>query len=444
MNTKLSNKQVSIIGFMLFGIFFGAGNFIFPPLLGYQAGTNIVPALFGFLLGAVGLPLLGVIASALFGGNALKLMNRVHPLFGGIFTAALFLVLGPLFAVPRTATVAFSMAVEPFLSSSSTSIWYIMPIFMLLYFLITYYFASSPGRLVDAVGKYMTPILIASVLFIIVKALINPVGTATAPEAAFEFNALSEGLVSGFQTMDAIGALITAGIVIGAVKQFGVEDNKDITKYTIKAGIMAAVGLSVIYGGLAFVGASSGTYVEASEGATILTAVVQEIFGPFGLIFLGINIALACVSTAIALTGACASYFHQLTPSISYKKWLMIFCGFGFGISNLGLATLLAVAAPVLQILYPLVIVLIIYVFMDKLIYDKPMVYIGGVGITLVISILVELHLLGLTGKMLSFVEYLPMYSIGFAWLIPWSLTALLMYFIPAKPSGMLKVKKAA
>ncbi len=429
MNVKLTNKQLSIVGFMLFGIFFGAGNFIFPPLLGYQAGINVVPALIGFLLGAVGLPLLGVIASTLFGGEALKLMDRVHPIFGVIFTSVLYLAIGPLFAVPRTATVAFSMAAEPFLGNN----WYILAIFTLIYFGITFYLCLTPTRLVSAIGKFMTPALMIIVAAIVVKAMLTPVGTATDPTAGFYYNAIFEGLINGFQTMDAIGGLITAGIVISAVKQFGATDKKDVAVYTIKAGLIAAVGLSIIYGGLALVGSTSGTFMEATDGAVILTTVVQELFGPVGLVLLGIATIMACLSTAIALAGASASYFHQLMPSLSYQKWLLIFCLFGFGISNLGLATLLAVTAPVLQILYPLVIVLIVYIFIDRLICHKRMVYILGMTVTLIISTSAELNASGFIGASLSFVESLPMYDVGFPWVAPWLIATLVAYFIPTK-----------
>jgi branched-chain amino acid:cation transporter, LIVCS family len=420
MNTSLRPTQIISLGFMLFAIFFGAGNFIFPPLLGSQAGTNVWPALIGFLVTGVGLPLLGVSAVALFNGNLRTLVDRVHPLFGAAFVLVLYLAIGPFFAVPRTATVTFTMSVQPFFSDVVANEWYLLCIVTGVYFLINYFVCLNPTKIVDAVGKVMTPILLVIIGAIIAKAFITPVGDMAAPSAGYESTAFFKGFVEGFLTMDAMAALVVGSVVVIAVKQFGITKPSTISKYVIISGFIAAAGLSLIYFGLTYIGATSASLGQADNGGVILTNVVSHLFGEIGLVLLAITIAVACLSTSVGLICACGEYFEKIFPRITYKQWVLYICLFSFGISNLGLDSLISLSLPVLKIIYPVVIILILYAFLDRWIKDRPFVYVAGVTVTFFVSLIIELDALHVTlPGITDAIRSLPLYNVGMGWILP-------------------------
>jgi branched-chain amino acid:cation transporter, LIVCS family len=434
MNTSLRPSQIISLGFMLFAIFFGAGNFIFPPLLGLQAGENVWPALLGFLATGVGLPLLGVSAVALYNGNLRTLVDRVHPMFGAVFVLVLYLAIGPFFAVPRTATVTFTMSVEPFLSSEIASQWYMLCIVTAIYFAINYFVCLNPTKIVDSVGKVMTPILLVIIGGIIVKAFITPVGEMGAPVPAYESGAFFKGFVEGFLTMDAMAALVVGSVVVIAVKQFGVANPRAISKYVIISGFIAAAGLSLIYFGLTYIGATSATFGQADNGGAILTNVVSHLFGEIGLVLLAVTIAVACLSTSVGLICACGEYFEKIFPRITYKQWVLYICLFSFGISNLGLNSLISLSLPVLKIIYPVVIILIMFAFLDRWIKDRQFVYVAGVSATFIASLIIEMDALGVvipgvTTTMRSF----PLYSAGMGWVLPAVVAVAVSYALSPK-----------
>ncbi|GGE70558.1 branched-chain amino acid transport system II carrier protein [Priestia taiwanensis] len=428
MNTTLRPSQIISLGFMLFAIFFGAGNFIFPPLLGAQAGTNVWPALIGFLVTGVGLPLLGVSAVALFNGNVRTLVDRVHPLFGAGFVLVLYLAIGPFFAVPRTATVTFTMSVQPFLPAELANEWYLLLIVTALYFTVNYFVCLNPTKLVDAIGKVMTPILLVIVGAIIIKAFVTPVGDMAMPNEMYQSRAFFQGFVEGFLTMDAMAALVIGSVVVISVKQFGIEKPSVISKYVIISGVIAAVGLSLIYFGLTYIGATSGALGQFDNGGVLLTTVVSHLFGELGLVLLAITIAVACLSTSVGLICACSEYFTKIFPRIMYKQWVLYISIFSFGIANLGLNSLIALSLPVLKIIYPVVIVLILYAFIDRIIKDRPAVYIAGVSVTFLISLIVELDALNIViPGVTSVVRSIPLYNVGMGWLLPAIVVTLVM-----------------
>ena len=338
MKQSLTFKETIPIGLMLFAIFFGAGNMIFPPLLGYSSGTNIWISISGFVVSSIGIPLLAIAAISLFGGNVSTLASRIHPACGVIIPLIIYLAIGPFFAIPRTGTVSYEMAVAPFLSTTMQNQWYILLLYTFVYFVITFYLSLNPSKLVDRIGKYLTPLLLIMISIIIVKAISSPVGSISTPSDSYQESPFFKGFIEGFLTMDALAALVFGIIVINAIKEKGVTNKKSIAKSTIVAGLIAALGLSIIYISLAYIGATSQTFGTFENGSVLLTNVVQHLFGQYGLSLLGITMLFACLTTSVGLVSACGRFFTTLFPKISYNKIILIICLFSFGVSNLGLS----------------------------------------------------------------------------------------------------------
>ncbi|MEF8683147.1 UNVERIFIED_CONTAM: branched-chain amino acid transport system II carrier protein [Bacillus cereus] len=416
MKQSLTFKETIPIGLMLFAIFFGAGNMIFPPLLGYSSGTNIWISISGFVVSSIGLPLLAIAAISLFGGNVSTLASRIHPACGVIIPLIIYLAIGPFFAIPRTGTVSYEMAVAPFLSNTMQNQWYILLLYTFLYFAITYYLSLNPSKLVDRIGKYLTPLLLIMISIIIVKAISSPVGSISTPSDSYQEAPFFKGFIEGFLTMDALAALVFGIIVINAIKEKGVTNKKSIAKSTIVAGLIAALGLSIIYISLAYIGATSQTF---ENGSVLLTNVVQHLFGQYGLSLLGITMLFACLTTSVGLVSACGRFFTTLFPNISYNKIILIICLFSFGVSNLGLSMLIKLSLPILIVIYPVAIVLIILAFFDRFIKDKQAVYVGSVLGALLISIIQGLETAELASdSLLTFMQHVPLYNEGMGWVL--------------------------
>ncbi|AFU17615.1 Branched-chain amino acid transport system II carrier protein (plasmid) [Bacillus thuringiensis MC28] len=419
MKQSLTLKETIPIGLMLFAIFFGAGNMIFPPLLGYSSGTNIWISISGFVVSSIGLPLLAIAAISLFGGNVSTLASRIHPACGVIIPLIIYLAIGPFFAIPRTGTVSYEMAVAPFLSNTLQNQWYILLLYTFLYFVITYYLSLNPSKLVDRIGKYLTPLLLIMISIIIVKAISSPVGSISTPSDSYQVAPFFKGFIEGFLTMDALAALVFGIIVINAIKEKGVTNKKSIAKSTIVAGHIAALGLSIIYISLAYIGATSQTFGTFENGSVLLTNVVQHLFGEYGLSLLGITMLFACLTTSVGLVSACGRFFITLFPKISYSKIILIICLFSFGVSNLGLSMLIKLSLPILIVIYPVAIVLIILAFFDRFIKDKQAVYVGSVLGALLISIVQGLETAELASdSLLTFMQYVPLYNEGMGWVL--------------------------
>ncbi|QWH32127.1 branched-chain amino acid transport system II carrier protein (plasmid) [Bacillus mycoides] len=434
MKQSLTFKETIPIGLMLFAIFFGAGNMIFPPLLGYSSGTNIWISISGFVVSSIGLPLLAIAAISLFGGNVSTLASRIHPACGVIIPLIIYLAIGPFFAIPRTGTVSYEMAVAPFLSTTMQNQWYILLLYTFIYFGITFYLSLNPSKLVDRIGKYLTPLLLIMISIIIVKAISSPVGSISTPSASYQESPFFKGFIEGFLTMDALAALVFGIIVINAIKEKGVTNKKSIAKSTIVAGLIAALGLSIIYISLAYIGATSQTFGTFENGSVLLTNVVQHLFGQYGLSLLGITMLFACLTTSVGLVSACGRFFTTLFPKISYNKIILIICLFSFGVSNLGLSMLIKLSLPILIVIYPVAIVLIILAFFDRFIKDKQAVYVGSVLGALLISIVQGLETAELASdSLLTFMQYVPLYNEGMGWILIALLGSLIGFMISGR-----------
>ncbi|MDQ0186242.1 branched-chain amino acid transport system II carrier protein [Cytobacillus kochii] len=430
-NNTLSFKQIFSIGLMLFALFFGAGNMIFPPFLGQEAGTSVWVAIIGFLITGVGLPLIAVIAIAK-SGDVQTMANRVHPLYGLIFTVAMYLVIGPLFAIPRTGTVSYEIGVLPFLSeNAANSIWPLL-IFSIVFFVLTTLLAMNPGKLVDVIGNILTPLLLIILAVIVIKAIISPIGDPQAPTGAYVDSAFFKGFIEGYLTMDTIAALVFGIIVISSIKGFGVTKKASITKICIAAGLIAAAGLAIIYVSLAYIGSTSpNTLGVQPNGGALLSVAAQFLFGSAGGYILGFAIIFACLTTSVGLISSCAAYFNKLVPSISYKKFVIIFSIFSMAIANVGLTQLINFSVPVLTFLYPLAIVLILLTLINNVFKGASIVYICALIPTGIISIIDGFNAAGLGSEGLNnTLSILPLFSVGIGWLVPAIIGAIVGFII--------------
>ncbi|CAG9623355.1 branched-chain amino acid transport system II carrier protein [Sutcliffiella rhizosphaerae] len=420
-----TTKDILVLGLMLFALFLGAGNMIFPPLLGQAAGENALIAVFGFLITGVGLPLLGVMAIAYTGGDLQTLANRVNPLFGIFFTIIMYLAIGPFFGIPRTGTVAYEIGATPFLPSSINQGMALF-VFTVVYFAITFYLSMNPTKLVDRIGKLLTPILLAVIGILVVKSIVSPMGSVGTPIEEYAESPFFKGFLEGYLTMDTIAALVFGIVVISAIKDKGVSDKKIITSLCLKAGFIAAFGLTLVYGGLSYLGATS---IEAigtvKNGGQILSGSSTYLFGSIGTVILATAITFACLTTSVGLVSAASSFFHKIIPSVSYKVFVGIFCGFSLLVSNVGLTQLIAFSLPVLIMIYPLAIVLILLSFYrwknESLVYSFSLIFTG------LISFVDGLAIAGIDIVFLQKAySILPLYSEGVGWIIPAIIGALL------------------
>lgn len=431
MNTNLSGKQITAIGLMLFALFFGAGNMIFPPFLGQDAGTSVWTAIFGFLITGVGLPLLGVIAIAKV-GDLETLANRVHPIYAVIFTVVLYLVIGPLFAIPRTGTVAFEIGVLPFLPEGSAPNRIGLLIFTIVYFIISAWLSMNPSKLVDRIGKLLTPALLTVLALFVIKSFITPMGEPQAPVGPYADGPFFKGFIEGYLTMDAIASLVFGGMVIASIKGLGITSKKSLTKLCIQAALVAAAGLALVYLSLAYIGSTSPDAIGIKEnGGSLLSAAANHLFGSFGAVVLGLAILFACLTTAIGLISSCSQYFNKLLPKISYKTFVLIFSLFSAVIANVGLTQLISFSVPVLVFIYPLAIVLILLSFAHNLFNGYSFVYIFALIPTGLIGLVDGLNAAGLNiSAVTDVLSVLPFFSQGIGWLVPAIVGAIVGYCI--------------
>lgn len=433
----LTKTDILTLGLMLFALFLGAGNIIFPPYLGQLAGDQLALAIIGFLLTGVGLPLLGILAIAKGGGDLQSIAGRVHPVFGIIFTLIVYLAIGPFFGIPRTATVAFEIGIAPFLSTStSESIWS-LAIFTILFFSITVLFAMNPTKLVDRIGKILTPLLIIVIGLLAVKSFLTPMGPIKSPIGNYDTQAFFESFLQGYLTMDAIAALVFGIVIIQSIRDKGVTNTNSILKATAYAGLIAAIALSVVYLSLSYIGATS---VEAiglqDNGGIIIAMAARVLYGDLGGIILSVAITFACLTTSIGLVSATAQFSTKIFPKISYIVYVLFFSIFSALISNIGLTQLISISLPVLLAIYPVAIVLVLLSFFDRVFDRKPFVYVIAFSLTAVVSIFDALRSAGISFKEVdSIFSYLPLFEQGIGWVVP-AITGTLIGIVIARATN--------
>ncbi|WP_042272701.1 branched-chain amino acid transport system II carrier protein [[Clostridium] dakarense] len=415
----LSKKDLLFIGLMLFSLFFGAGNLIFPPFLGQSAGHNTWIAMASFFITAVGFPILGVIAVAKSGGLT-NLAKKVNNSFAIVFTILIYLSIGPGLGIPRAGSLPFEMVVSPYLPESVPKSLALF-LFTFIFFSVAYWLSLSPTKLVNRMGKVLTPTLLLLILVIFLGSLFRPLGSYGEPSKDYLANPLVKGFLDGYLTMDTIAAL-NFGIVIAlAIKSNGVKDEKAVVSATIKAGLIAGTLLVIIYSLLAHLGATSGFRFGATEnGAQTLTNVTTHIFGKPGALLLAATFTLACLTTSVGLISSCSQYFATLTNKVSYKSWVRILSVSSMTLANLGLTKLLAVSVPLLNAIYPISIMLILLSMFDKFIKENTLVYKFTILFTGVVSVVDTLGQVGIKLSYLSdLFSKLPLYSQGLGWVVP-------------------------
>lgn len=420
MNQSLTKKHIFFTGLMLFSLFFGAGNLIFPPILGQQAGDSFIPAIIGFILTGVGLPLLAVIAIALSGRDMQHLAGQVSPRFGIFFAIVVYVSLGPAMGIPRVANVAYEMGFSSFLTAHEASNPWILFLYTLIFFIAVFWLSLNPSKLVERIGSWLTPMLLLSIALLFIGGVLYPIGEGGPAINEYVESPGFKGFMNGYLTMDTIAALAFGIIVLNSIRAQGVTEKRAVAKAAIQAGLIAGIGLSLVYAALGYLGVTSVSLGYFKNGGQLLTDVVMNLFGRSGLILLAVIVTLACLTTCIGLVSACSQYFATLMKGMAYNRIALFICLLGLLVANLGLNKILSISEPILLVIYPVAIVLILLSFVHKWFGGYSQVYAGALIGTVLISLFD-----GLKGAKvpiefaLPVLRHIPLYAEGIGWFIP-------------------------
>lgn len=427
---SLAPRQTLFVGITLFSMFFGAGNLILPPLLGVQAGSDGLPAILGFFVTGVGLPVLGIVAVAL-SGTLRDLATRVHPTFARVFVALVYLAIGPCLAIPRTASTAFEMLAP--LLPEGVSLELARLAFSVAFFVVAYVLALHPGRLTRLLGRVTGPALIALIVVVVASALASLPGMtpAPAPVAPYDGAPAVAGFLTGYQTMDLLASL-TFGLVIATnVRALGVTAPRDVTRAVCGAGVIAGVLMMAVYGGLCVVGYElSAELASVTNGAVVITASASAHFGLAGTAIVAAIFLLACLNVCIGLISCCGSYFSEELPRVSYRACALAFAAFSCAVSNLGLDAIISFSATLLGALYPPAIVLVAMGLLRRRCDAVPAVWPWTVGVTVAVSA-AEAVRDALAPALALPLDVLPLAGMGLGWVLPALLAAALSSALP-------------
>lgn len=406
---RTNKRDILIIGFALFSMFFGAGNVIFPPYLGMQSGAQWFGGFVCYYAADIGLALLTILAMLKSGSDAHGITRPLGKIPSAILLTAIVLCIGPLLAIPRTAASTYEMSIAPLLSGVSPAL------FSVAFFALILALCLNESAVVDIVGKFLTPALLIGLIILIVVGVVNPIGPV-ALEPQIE-NVPASGVLSGYQTMDVLAAMIFGTIILKSAEGKGYTDRKRKSQVVVGAGLVASLGLLAVYMGLTYLGATVSTMFDGSVNRSVLVLrIVQSILGRPGLVIFAIVVALACVTTAVALVTSAADYFHQLSGGkAGYRMLVAVMCVFSAVVSNVGLDQIVAIASPILSIVYPPSLVLIILSFFSGRLRNVNVYRMAAVG-ALVTSLLETVASFGVP---MPWLRLLPLSSLGFSWLIP-------------------------
>ncbi len=433
------NKNTFIVGFMLFAIFFGAGNLIFPPKLGFESGLGFWPAILGFVTTGVGLPLLGILVATRYEGGYKKALEDIHPWISILLLGAIYLTIGPFFAIPRTAATAFDMAVIPFIGGADTVALFL---FTLVYFGITLWVSLNPTKMVDRIGAILTPVLLIAIIALVVRMATILMGGEYINTSTGMNNPLVTGFIEGYQTMDVLASFAFSVVVMNAIRAKS-DKNSSFIKQATLASIVAAMALAFIYIAIGWIGnnmpLSTETLAEVSEkgqnlGVFILNESTTQSFGALGRSLLGLIVTLACLTTAIGLVVATSSYFNSIFPRISYRNYAILFTLIGFGLANQGLNAVISKSVPVLLVLYPISMTAMLLLLVN-LVMPLPKLA-KGLSIVLVAII----SILSVMGSPL--VDNLPLKAYSMEWL-PFAILGCVIGLIIAKVRANQPLNKA-
>ena len=428
---KLTLRQKILVAGTLFGMFFGAGNLIFPVHLGQMAGQNTLPAIIGFIITAVGIPILGVAAIGVTHSDGLQtLSGKVGKGYGIFFTCLLYLTIGPLFAIPRCATVSFTTGITPLLGADSPERLYLL-LFSAVFFAFVLFFSLRPGKITVWIGKIINPLFLFFFAVLMLAALLAPGAAISAvePVDAYRSDAFFPALIEGYGTMDAIAGLAFGIVVIDVIRRMGVDNDDAIAEDVLSSGLLTGALMALIYVVSIVVGAQSRGLFELSEnGGIALTQIAGHYLGGVGLFILAFTITFACLKTSIGLVTACAETFSKMTNGkISYRSWAILFTVFSFAVSNIGLSAIIEYSIPMLMLIYPPAIALILLAFLgkffahDRTVYIATMIGTWAAAIfdcmkTLPAPVQTALHL---DAPIAFAAAHLPLFDKNLGWLLP-------------------------
>lgn len=384
-------KNILILGFALFSMFFGAGNLIIPPSLGKSVGDFWGMASVGFFITGIGLPLLGILTFTKI-GNIDHFADNISSKFNTFYLSLLILVIGPLCAIPRTGSVTFEMGILPFFNTLTKSEFYMLSIVTsIIFFGVTLFLVLNESKVLDILGKFLTPVILIMLAILIVMGVKISISENlnVHVENLTSITSFSKGFIQGYQTMDALGSVLMGVIIIKSLKEKGITEEKEQGKYLIFSGIIAALGLGIVYISLIYLG-STFPQLQSSQlnlsTAQVTLYIAQIILGKFGKIAIGICVAAACLTTSVGLVALASDWFSKLL-NISYRKMATLICWVSGVLSIIGLDSILKLSVPILLVLYPITIVLMLLnIFGAKKIVFKITVY-----TTCVVSVLLTL-----------------------------------------------------
>ena len=434
-------RKGSLTGLLLFGIFFGAGNLIFPPALGAQSGSHFWPAIAGFVLSGVGIAIITLIVGTLNPkGYIHEISHKIAPWFAIVYLVALYLSIGPFFAIPRTATVSYEVGIAPLLGNANGGLG--LFIFTLIYFCLAYLIALYPSKILDSIGRILTPIFAILIVVLVVLGALKYSGQAPqVATAAYQASAFGQGFLEGYNTLDALASVAFSVIAVTTLNQLGFTSKKEYIKTIWIVGIVVAIGFSILYIGLGYLGnhfpiPAKVMASDANKGVYVLSEATKAIFGPAAQIFLAGMVTVTCFTTTAGLIVSTGEFFHNAFPKISYKVYASFFTLIGFAIANLGLSAIIAYSLPVLMILYPITITIVLIVIVNKFTkLSKP-----GMQLAIfLVSLVAIADVLASTFKLSSLaniIKTLPFAAESLPWLLPAVVGIVLSLFLPNKQSA--------
>lgn len=407
--TKVKLSDSLTLGFALFAMFFGAGNLIFPPFLGYVSGDNWFIGFVCFIAADAGLALLALYVIARIGHGVEGITEVLGNKLSKLFLALSCLCIGPFIAIPRTGAITYELGVSPLIGGRHGVL------ITGLFFLICLFFSIRRAQIIDVIGKVLSPIMFAALILMVVKGIITPIGEINASDAMT--HVVKNGIMSGYQTMDMMGSAVFSMAIVLDISQRGYTKPSDQFKIISTSGIVCGSLLFIVYGGLAMLGATTaGNYPEGLDQTALLSRITLDLLGHGGLIVLALIVGIACMTTAVGLLTSVSSYFEDLTGGkVSYRTFVIVFSLFSWVISNFGIATIISVAAPILEVMFPVLIVLTVLRMFAGRIRDN-YVYWATAAVAVTISFLSTLgELLGVSLG----TDRLPLADMGFEWVLP-------------------------
>ena len=409
-------KETLITAFALFSLFFGAGNLLLPPLLGYNAGEDWMWVTFGFMITAVVIPILGILAHARLQGTMYDFGKKVSPAFSTVYCITVYLI-SVTIPSPRTASATHEMAIYPAFGTSPL-------VTSSIYFVLVLIFVLNRSKILNFIGKFLTPLIVLMLFAVIGIGLFTSDGLMN--ESSFDASVV-KGVLEGYQTFDAIGAVVVGAVVIISLNLKGLTSFEAKKRIIRKSGFIAGLGLLLIYAGLISVGSFFGSDIQIDNAlssdmqrANLLRGISIASLGAFGNKILSILIALACFTTAVGIVTGTADYFKGLFKGSQnvYVITGILACCVGVLIGQLDFHSIVVIAIPALMFIYPITIILILLnVLPEKLASAK--VFKAVVVTTMVFSVPDFLATIGLEETVSNVQNYIPLSTYSLGWVLP-------------------------